>query len=123
MASIIYYICNSMYSLTAPAPATAAPGMWYYLCAFFILLLNATISYHPRSNIFIFALLYRFPGARSAAILSPPAKSTSTYGQQVLKAANIRFNDIPYLEDDVGEKITDHLSADHLFVLSLSVIF
>jgi hypothetical protein len=33
------------YFLTAPATATAAPGMWYYLCDFFMLLLSRCFVY------------------------------------------------------------------------------
>jgi hypothetical protein len=33
-----------MYSLTAPAPATAAQGMWYDLCDFFILLQSRSFN-------------------------------------------------------------------------------
>jgi hypothetical protein len=34
-----------IYYLTAPATATAAPGMWHCLCGFFILLLNRCFIY------------------------------------------------------------------------------
>jgi hypothetical protein len=46
------------------------------------------------------------------AVLSPP-KSTSSYGQEVLAEAKIKFADIIYLEDNEGESIEADISSRH----------